>query len=44
MKFMKGVMVGTLISAGMLWMYSGKTYEKKKLMKKGKKILKEMGM
>jgi len=42
---MKGVMIGTLVSAGMVWMYNetmGK--DKKKLMKKGKKFLREMGM
>ena len=45
MKFMKGVMIGTIVSAGAIWMYSevsGK--DKKKMMKKGKKFLKEMGM
>lgn len=45
MKFLKGVMVGTLVSAGVVWMYSetsGK--DKKKMMKKGKQLLKNMGM
>lgn len=44
-KFVKGVMIGTLVSAGMVWMYSetsGKS--KKKMMRKGKKFLKEMGI
>lgn len=44
MKFVKGVVVGTLLSAGAVWMYgevSGK--DKKKMMKKGKKFLREMG-
>ena len=44
MKFVKGMMLGTLFSAGIVWMYSetsGK--DKKKLMKKGKRFLKEMG-
>ena len=45
MKFAKGVMIGTLVSAGVVWMY----YEtngnnKKRMMKKGRKILKEMGI
>ena len=45
MKFLKGVMVGTLVSAGVVWMYSetsGKDKKKKK--KKGKQLLKNMGM
>lgn len=45
MKFAKGVMVGTLVSAGIMWMYSetmGK--DSKKIMKKGKKIIKQMGL
>lgn len=45
MKFMKGVMIGTLVSAGAIWMYTEATSrDRKKLMKKGKKFLKEMGM
>ena len=45
MKFMKGVMIGTLVSAGAIWMYNEATSkDRKKLMKKGKKFLKEMGM
>ena len=45
MKFAKGVMVGTLVSAGIMWMYSetmGK--DSKKIMKKVKKIIKQMGL
>ena len=44
MKFAKGVMVGTLVSAGIMWMYSetrGK--DSKKIMKKGKKFIRQMG-
>ena len=44
MKFAKGVMVGTLVSAGIMWMYSetmGK--DSKKIMKKGKRIIRQMG-
>lgn len=44
MKFAKGVMVGTLVSAGIMLMYSetmGK--DSKKFMKKGKKFIKQMG-
>lgn len=44
-KFVKGVMIGTLVSAGMVWMYNETTSkDKKKIMKKGRKFLKEMGM
>lgn len=45
MKFIKGMMLGTMISAGIVFMYSesmGKT--KKKMIKKGKKFIKDMGM
>ena len=44
MTFAKGVMVGTLVSAGIMWMYSetmGK--DSKKIVKKGKKFIKQMG-
>lgn len=45
MKFVKGVMIGTLVSAGVVWMYNETTTkDKKKLMKKGKKFLKELGI
>lgn len=45
MKFVKGVMIGTLVSAGIVWMYNETTTkDKKKLMKKGKKFLREMGI
>ena len=44
MKFMKGLMIGTVVSAGALWMYGEVTKkDKKKMMKKGKKFLKDMG-
>ena len=44
MKFAKGVMVGTLVSVSIMWMYSetmGK--DSKKIVKKGKKFIKQMG-
>ena len=45
MKFVKGVMIGSMIWAGAMWMYNETSNnDKKKMMKKGKKILKEMGM
>ena len=45
MKFIKGMMVGTIFAAGVMMMYNdsmGKT--KKKMIKSGKKFLKDMGM
>lgn len=45
MKFIKGIMIGTMLSAGVVWMYNESTNKgKNKIMKKGKKILKEMGI
>lgn len=45
MKFVKGMMIGTMISAGMILMYNESTNKtRKKIMKNGKKILKNMGI
>ena len=47
MKFIKGVMVGTMISAGVVMMYAdtiGMNSSKKKIMKKGKQVAKKMGI
>lgn len=45
MKFVKGMMIGTLISAGMLMMYNEtNNVSKKKMMKKGKQFAKKMGI
>lgn len=45
MKFVKGVMIGTVVSAGAIWMYSeASNMGKKKIIKKGKKFLKDIGM
>ena len=44
MKFMKGMLVGTLISAGVMYMMSEKKKKKKKMIKKGKQFAKKMGM
>ena len=44
MKFAKGIMLGTIISAGIMWIYTescGK--DSKKIVKKGKKFIKQMG-
>lgn len=45
MKFIKGMMLGTIVATGVILMYDesmGKT--RKKMMKTGKKFLKDMGM
>lgn len=45
MSFAKGVMLGGLVTAGVMWMYSetmGK--DNKKIMKKGKKFIRQMGL
>ena len=45
MNFVKGIMVGTLITAGTMMMYSeGVDVNKKKMMKKGKQIAKRIKM
>ena len=45
MKFVKGVVIGGLITTGLLMMYSETDMlNKKTLMKKGKKFARKMGM
>lgn len=45
MKFVKGVMIGGLITTGLIMMYSeSDMLNKKKLMKKGKQYVKKMGI
>lgn len=45
MKFVKGVMIGGLITTGLVMMYADNDgMNKKKLMKKGKQIAKKMGI
>lgn len=45
MKFIKGMVMGTLISAGVMMMYTENTgMNKKKMMKKGKQMFKKMGI
>lgn len=45
MKFMKGVLIGTLLTAGTMMMYSeGIDENKKRMMKKGKQFVKKLGM
>ena len=46
MKFIEGVMVGSIIGVGAVIMYNevGSRGDTKKLMKKGKKFIKKIGM
>lgn len=45
MKFVKGVMIGGLITTGLIMMYTDSDrMNKKKMMKKGKQFAKKMGM
>jgi len=45
MKFIKGVMIGGLITTGLVMMYTETgMMNKKKMMKKGKQFAKKMGM
>ncbi len=45
MKFVKGVMIGGLITTGLVMMYAeSDMMNKKKLMKKGKQFAKKMGI
>lgn len=45
MSFVKGVMIGSIITAGTMLMYSeGLDENKKKMMKKGKNYMKKMGI
>lgn len=45
MKFVKGMIMGTLISAGVVMLYSEKNMMKKnKMVKKGKQLIRKMGI
>ncbi len=45
MKLVKGMIIGGMVSAGLIMMY-GETmgFNKKKMMKQGKKLIQKMGM
>jgi hypothetical protein len=43
MKFTKGMILGGMITAGMMWMYENKM-NSKKMMKKGKQLARKMGI
>lgn len=44
MKFTKGLLIGGLITTGILMMYNDTNMNKNKMMKKGKKFAKKMGI
>ena len=45
MKFVKGIVIGGLITTGLIMMYTeSDMMNKKKIMKKGKQFAKKMGM
>lgn len=45
MKFVKGMVMGTLISAGVVMLYNERNMMKKnKMVKKGKQFIKKMGI
>lgn len=45
MKFVKGMVMGGLISAGIVMMYNDKnTMKKNKMIKKGRQMIKKMGI
>ena len=45
MKFVKGMVMGTLLSAGVVMLYNEKNSMKKnKMMKKGKQFIKKIGI
>lgn len=44
MKFVKGLVIGGLITTGVLMMWSDDNMYSKKMIKKGKKLAKKMGV
>lgn len=44
MKFIKGMIIGGMITAGITMMYNDNYMNKKKMMKKGKQLVKKMGI
>ena len=44
MKFAKGMFMGVIITAGVLMMYADNNNGKKKIMKKGKQLVRKMGI
>ena len=44
MKFVKGMIIGTAIAAGMAIMYNDGMMNKKKIMKRGRQLAKKIGV
>ena len=44
MKFTKGMIIGSVITAGVMMMYADNNMNTKKLMKKGKQFAKKIGI
>lgn len=44
MKFTKGMIIGSVITAGIMMMYADNNMNTKKIMKKGKQLAKRMGI
>ena len=44
MKFTKGMIIGSVITAGVMMMYADNNMNTKKLIKKGKQFAKKMGI
>lgn len=44
MKFTKGIILGSVITAGVMMMYADNNINTKKIMKKGKQLARKMGM
>ncbi len=44
MKFVKGMIIGTMISAGIAMIYADGKINKRKIMRSGRKIAKKMGI
>lgn len=43
MKFVKGMLIGTMVAAGMAMMYNDGMMNKKRIMRRGKKLAKKLG-
>lgn len=44
MKFVKGMVIGTMVTAGVAMMYNGGMMNRKKIMRRGKQLAKKLGV
>lgn len=44
MKFTKGIIIGSMLTAGIMMMYADNNMDTKKIMKKGKQLMRKMGI